>query len=60
MNIMRSWRPEKASTKVPPKGYIRPALDKHRLGEFIDLIGTIILVSPRELFEDDSDLPTSL
>ena len=26
---------------VLPKEYARPALDKHRLGEFIDLIGTI-------------------
>lgn len=40
---------------VLPKDYARPALDKHRLGELIDLIGTILLVSPRELFEDDSD-----
>ena len=27
--------------------YARPRLDKHRLGELIDLIGTILLVSPR-------------
>jgi type I restriction enzyme M protein len=26
---------------VLPKDYARPALDKHRLGELIDLIGTI-------------------
>jgi very-short-patch-repair endonuclease len=31
---------------VLPKDYARPALDKHRLGELIDLIGTIALVSP--------------
>jgi type I restriction enzyme M protein len=29
---------------VLPKDYARPALDKHRLGELIDLIGTISLV----------------
>ena len=28
---------------VLPKDYARPALDKHRLGELIDLIGTIVL-----------------
>jgi type I restriction enzyme M protein len=28
---------------VLPKDYARPALDKHRLGELIDLIGTIRL-----------------
>ena len=44
---------------VLPKDYARPALDKHRLGELIDLIGTILLVSPRELFEDDSDSDTA-
>ena len=32
---------------VLPKDYARPGLDKHRLGELIDLIGTILLVSPR-------------
>lgn len=32
---------------VLPKDYARPALDKHRLGELIDLVGTILLVSPR-------------
>ncbi len=31
---------------VLPKDYARPALDKHRLGELIDLIGTIALVQP--------------
>ena len=31
---------------VLPKEYARPALDKHRLGELIDLIGTITLVHP--------------
>jgi len=29
---------------VLPKDYARPALDKHRLGELIDLIGTIALL----------------
>ncbi|MGI8955374.1 MAG: type I restriction-modification system subunit M, partial [Chthoniobacterales bacterium] len=29
---------------VLPKDYARPGLDKHRLGELIDLIGTIILI----------------
>jgi type I restriction enzyme M protein len=29
---------------VLPKEYARPALDKHRLGELIDLIGTVVLV----------------
>lgn len=29
---------------VLPKDYARPALDKHRLGELIDLIGTITLI----------------
>ena len=29
---------------VLPKDYARPGLDKHRLGELIDLIGTIALV----------------
>ncbi len=29
---------------VLPKDYARPALDKHRLGELIDLIGTITLL----------------
>jgi hypothetical protein len=32
---------------VLPKEYSRPALDKHRLGELIDLIGTIELI-PRD------------
>ena len=31
---------------VLPKDYARPALDKHRLGELIDLIGTIAFVQP--------------
>ena len=30
---------------VLPKDYARPALDKHRLGELIDLIGTITLTA---------------
>jgi type I restriction enzyme M protein len=29
---------------VLPKDYARPALDKHRLGELIDLIGTIAMI----------------
>ena len=33
---------------VLPKDYARSALDKHRLGELIDLIGTITLVAARE------------
>ncbi len=31
---------------VLPKDYARPGLDKHRLGELIDLIGTIVLIDP--------------
>ncbi len=30
---------------VLPKDYARPGLDKHRLGELIDLIGTIVLTA---------------
>src|SRR5438309_8076803 len=30
---------------ILPKDYARPALDKNRLGELIDLIGTIVLIS---------------
>src|SRR5487761_2298177 len=30
---------------VLPKDYARPALDKHRLGELIDLVGTIALIA---------------
>lgn len=33
---------------VLPKDYARPALDKHRLGELIDLISTITLVAVKE------------
>jgi type I restriction enzyme M protein len=33
---------------VLPKDYARPALDKHRLGELIDLIGTISLTAASE------------
>ena len=43
---------------VLPKDYARPGLDKHRLGELIDLIGTILLVSPRSKV-DDSSRPVS-
>src|SRR6266404_1607522 len=32
---------------VLPKEYARPALDKHRLGELIDLIGTIVLIQSK-------------
>ncbi len=39
---------------VLPKDYARPALDKHRLGELIDLIGTISLVAPAELEDGHS------
>ena len=39
------WSPSSATTRrlkgVLPKDYARPALDKQRLGELIDLIGTI-------------------
>jgi len=31
---------------VLPKDYARPGLDKTRLGEIIDLIGTIVMISP--------------
>src|SRR5438105_3084565 len=33
---------------ILPKDYARPALDKNRLGELIDLIGTITLAAPPE------------
>ncbi len=33
---------------VLPKDYARPALDKHRLGELIDLIGTVELTAASE------------
>ncbi len=33
---------------VLPKEYARPGLDKHRLGELIDLIGTITLIATSE------------
>ena len=39
---------------VLPKDYARPALDKHRLGELIDLIGTISLVASPEQAESKS------
>ena len=32
---------------VLPKDYARPTLDKHRLGELIDLIGTITLIAAK-------------
>ena len=37
---------------VLPKDYARPALDKHRLGELIDLIGTITLIASAKEGED--------
>lgn len=37
---------------VLPKDYARPALDKHRLGELIDLIGTIGLGSAQNRSKD--------
>ncbi|MBL9179590.1 MAG: SAM-dependent DNA methyltransferase, partial [Verrucomicrobiaceae bacterium] len=47
---------------VLPKDYARPALDKHRLGELIDLIGSIKLVESRTGFQpvpsDDNELKT--
>jgi type I restriction enzyme M protein len=39
---------------VLPKDYARPALDKHRLGELIDLIGTISLVASSEQADSKS------
>ena len=53
---------------VLPKDYARPALDKHRLGELIDLIATIDLVasnqpspqpSPTGRGSEESDLPST-
>lgn len=52
---------------VLPKDYARPGLDKHRLGELIDLIATIDLVasnqpspqpSPTGRGSEDSELPS--
>ena len=37
---------------VLPRDYARPALDKHRLGELIDLIGTIGLGDPANRAKD--------
>lgn len=37
------------------KNYARPALDKQRLGELVDLIGTIELVAKREAEDDEPD-----
>lgn len=37
---------------VLPKDYARPALDKHRLGELIDLIGTIGLGTKEQQSKD--------
>jgi type I restriction-modification system DNA methylase subunit len=51
---------------VLPKDYARPALDKHRLGELIDLIGTIALVqsfqpsSPALLSEGEGSEPAGV
>ncbi len=53
---------------VLPKDYARPGLDKHRLGELIDLIATIDLVasnqpspqpSPSRRGSGDSELPST-
>ncbi len=54
---------------VLPKDYARPALDKHRLGELIDLTATIDLVAsnqpssptllPRGEGSEDSELPST-
>ena len=53
---------------VLPKDYARPGLDKHRLGELIDLIATIELLassqpspqpSPSGRGSEDSDLPST-
>ena len=38
---------------VLPKDYARPGLDKHRLGELIDLIGTIGLGDAANRSKDD-------
>ncbi len=50
-DAMRAIEKDNESLKgVLPKDYARPALDKHRLGELIDLIGTVTLVAaPSEL-----------
>jgi type I restriction enzyme M protein len=49
---------------VLPKEYARPALDKHRLGELIDLIGTIQLTgrdaSPQASQKSSAEIPTDL
>ncbi|HMP71885.1 MAG TPA: class I SAM-dependent DNA methyltransferase [Kiritimatiellia bacterium] len=46
---------------VLPKDYARPALDKHRLGELIDLIGTITLVPSSDGVDvAKADLPPDL
>lgn len=43
---------------VLPKEYARPGLDKHRLGELIDLIGTIVLLGSSSGAETaKADLP---
>lgn len=39
---------------VLPKDYARPGLDKHRLCELIDLIGTIALVQPSDVAQASS------
>ncbi len=45
-------RDNKRLKGVLPKEYARPALDKHRLGELIDLIGTIGLGSKEDRAKD--------
>src|SRR2546426_4601435 len=49
---------------ILPKDYARPALDKNRLGELIDLIGTIVLIpgsarDSRAEIGDPADLSAS-
>ena len=49
------WSPRRDNPRlkgVLPKDYARPALDKHRLGELIDLIGTITLIATATEGED--------
>jgi type I restriction enzyme M protein len=47
---------------VLPKEYARPALDKHRLGELIDLIGTIVFVAatPSSQFVPGAEAPRGI
>jgi type I restriction enzyme M protein len=45
-------RDNKSLKGILPKEYARPALDKHRLGELIDLIGTVGLGDSENRFKD--------